>query len=107
MSAAVVEPSARVLIAAERRPVRARLRHALEGDAACSEAETADAAVAAAVRERPDVCFIGLKGGSRMRAVTEILAQVPSAQVIVLTNRPDEDEFMAAMRGGAAGYLPQ
>jgi len=107
MSAAVVEPPARVLIAAERRPVRARLRLALEGDARCSEAETADAAVAAAVRERPDVCLIGLKGGSRLRAVAEIVSQAPSVQVIVLTNRPDEEEFMAAIRNGAAGYLPQ
>jgi DNA-binding NarL/FixJ family response regulator len=63
--------------------------------------------VEAAVQDRPDVCLLGLKGGSRIRAVTEIVARAPSVHVIVLTNRPDEDEFMAAMRGGAAGYLPQ
>jgi DNA-binding NarL/FixJ family response regulator len=107
MSAAVAEPSARVLIAAERRPVRARLRLALEGDARCSEADNVDAAVAAAVRERPDVCLLGLKGRGRIRAAAEIAARVPSVSVIVLTSRPDEEEFMAAMRGGAAGYLPQ
>jgi len=108
MAAAVVEPPARVLIAAERRPTRARLRLALERDALCSEAENADAAVAAAVRERPDVCLLGLKAGAnRLRAAAEIVSRVPSVQVIVLSNRPDEDEFMAAMRGGAAGYLPQ
>jgi DNA-binding NarL/FixJ family response regulator len=39
--------------------------------------------------------------------VTEIASRAPSVQVIVLTNRPDEEEFMAAMRGGAAGYLSQ
>ena len=65
MSAAVVEPPARVLIAAERRPTRARLRLALEADARCSEAENADAAVAAAVRERPDVCLLSLKAGQQ------------------------------------------
>jgi DNA-binding NarL/FixJ family response regulator len=108
VSAAVVESPARVLIAAERRPTRARLRLALEAGARCSEAENADAAVAAAVRERPDVCLLGLKAGAnRLRATTEIVSRVPSVAVIVLTNRPDEDEFMAAMRGGAAGYLPQ
>jgi DNA-binding NarL/FixJ family response regulator len=97
-----------VLIAAERRPTRARFRLALEGDASCSEAESADAAVEAAVRDCPDVCLLGLKSGqNRIRAAAEIAARVPSVQVIVLTNRPDEDEFMAAMRGGAAGYLPQ
>ncbi len=108
MSAAVVEPSTRVLIAAERRPTRARLRLALEADARCSEADNADAAVAAAIRERPDVCLLGLKAGAnRLRATTEIVSRAPSVAVIVLTNRPDEDEFMATMRGGAAGYLPQ
>jgi DNA-binding NarL/FixJ family response regulator len=108
MSAAVLEPSARVLIAAERRPMRARLRLALEGDASCSEAENADAAVEAAVRDRPDVCLMSLKAGAnRMRATAEIVSQAPGVAVIVLTNRPDEDEFMAAMRGGASGYLPQ
>ena len=107
MSAAVAEPPTRVLIASERRPTRARLRLALEGDARCSEAETADAAVAAAIRERPDVCLISLKSHSRIRAAAEIAARVPSVHVIVLTNRPDEEEFMAAMRGGATGYLPQ
>ena len=48
MSAALAEVPATVLIVAERRPIRARLRHALEADACCSEAENADAAVAAA-----------------------------------------------------------
>jgi DNA-binding NarL/FixJ family response regulator len=108
MSAAIVDTQTRVLIAAERRPTRARLRLALEGDASCSEAETADAAVAAAVRDRPDVCLISLKGGAnRLRAAAEIVSRVPSSAVIVLSNRPDEDEFMAVMRGGASGYLPQ
>jgi len=105
--AAVADVPARVLIAAERRPVRARLRLALEGDASCTEAESADAAVAAAVEDHPDVCLLGLKGKSRIRAVTEIATRAPTVQVIVLTNRPDEEEFMAAMRGGASGYLPQ
>jgi DNA-binding NarL/FixJ family response regulator len=108
MSAAPAEVPATVLIAAERRPTRARLRQALEADARCSEAENADAAVAAAVRECPDVCLLGLKAGpNRIRATAEIVSHVPSVQVIVLSNRLDEDEFMAAMRGGAAGYLPQ
>lgn len=108
MGVAVVESPARVLIAAERRPTRARLRLALEREASCSEVETADAAVEAAVRDRPDVCLIGLKAGpNRLRATAEIVSRVPSVQVIVISNRPDEDEFMAAMRGGAAGYLPQ
>src|SRR5437763_11744360 len=51
---------------------------------------------------------MGLKAGAnRLRAASEIVARVPSVAVIVLATRPDEDEFMAARRGGAAGYLPQ
>jgi DNA-binding NarL/FixJ family response regulator len=108
MSAAVAETQARVLIAAERRPTRARLRLALEPGTHCTEADTADAAVAAAVRDRPDVCLLSLKAGSsRLRATREIVSRAPSVMVIVLANRPDEDEFMAAMRGGAVGYVPQ
>jgi DNA-binding NarL/FixJ family response regulator len=108
MGAAVVESPTRVLIAAERRPTRARLRLALEAEVRCSEAENADAAVAAAVRERPDVCLLSLKAGSnRLRATAEIVSRAPSVAVIVLTNALDEDEFMAAMRGGASGYLSQ
>jgi DNA-binding NarL/FixJ family response regulator len=108
MSAAPVAPPTRVLIAAERRPTRARLRLALERDARCTEAENADEAVEAAVRDRPDVCLLSLKAGAnRLRATTEIASRAPSVAVIVLSNRPDEDEFMAAMRGGAVGYLPQ
>ena len=108
MSAATVDSPTRVLIAAERRPTRARLRLALEAEVRCSEAENADAAVAAAVRERPDVCLLGLKAGpNRIRATAEIVSRAPSVHVIVLTNRLDEDEFMVAMRGGAVGYLPQ
>ena len=108
MSAALAEVPARVLIAAERRPTRARLRQALEADASCSEAENADAAVEAAVRDVPDVCLLSLKAGpNRIRATAEIVSHAPSVHVIVLSNRLDEDEFMAAMRGGAAGYLRQ
>jgi DNA-binding NarL/FixJ family response regulator len=39
--------------------------------------------------------------------VSEIMAQVPSAHVILLTTRLDEEEFLAAVRAGACGYLTQ
>ena len=108
MSAAAVEPRPRVLIAAERRPTRARLRLALERDARCMRRKTpmrrsrrlfatVPMSVCSASRRARIAC------GPRRRS----LARAPSVAVIVLTNRPDEDEFMAAMRGGAAGYLPQ
>ena len=97
-----------VLIAAERLPTRVGLRLALEPEARCTEAVDADSAVDAAVRERPDVCLLGLDSdGDGLRVAGEIASRVPSAAVILLTSRPDEDEFMAAVRVGASGYLPQ
>ena len=99
---------AHVLIAAERLPTRVGLRLALEPEARCTEAADAQSAVDAAVRERPDVCLLGLDpSGQGMRVVNEISTRVPSACVILLTNELDEEEFMAAVRAGASGYLTQ
>jgi DNA-binding NarL/FixJ family response regulator len=97
-----------VLIAAERLPTRVGLRLALEPEARCTEAADAQSAVNAAVRDRPDVCLLGLDpDGQGIRVVSEIVSKVPSAAVILLTNRLDEEEFMAAVRAGASGYLTQ
>jgi DNA-binding NarL/FixJ family response regulator len=97
-----------VLIAAERLPTRVGLRLALEPEARCTEAADAQSAVTAAVRDRPDVCLLGLDlDGQRLRVVNEIVSKVPSAAVILLTNQLDEEEFMAAVRAGASGYLTQ
>ena len=97
-----------VLIAAERLPTRVGLRLALEPEARCTEASDAQSAVNAAVRDRPDVCLLGLDpAGQSLRVVSEIVSKVPSASVILLTNRLDEEEFMAAVRAGASGYLTQ
>ena len=97
-----------VLIAAERLPTRVGLRLALEPEARCTEAADAQSAVNAAVRDRPDVCLLGLDpAGQGLRVVNEIVSKVPSAAVILLTNRLDEEEFMAAVRAGASGYLTQ
>jgi DNA-binding NarL/FixJ family response regulator len=97
-----------VLIAAERLPTRVGLRLALEPEARCTEAADAESAVNAAVRDRPDVCLLGLDpSGASLQVVNEIATRVPSAQVILLTNRLDEEEFMAAVRAGASGYLTQ
>lgn len=99
---------AHVLIAAERLPTRVGLRLALESEARCTEVSDAQSAVDTAVRERPDVCLLGLDTSAQgLRVATEIAARVPSAAVILLTNRPDEEEFMAAVRAGASGYLTQ
>ena len=97
-----------VLIAAERLPTRVGLRLALEPEARCTEAADAQSAVNAAVRDRPDVCLLGLDPADQgLSVVSEIVSKVPSAAVILLTNQLDEEEFMAAVRAGASGYLTQ
>ena len=108
MSTTASEGRTHVLIAAERLPTRVGLRLALEPEARCTEAADAESAVDAAVRDRPDVCLLGLDpSGQGLRVVNEIATRVPSAVVILLTNEPDEEEFMAAVRAGASGYLTQ
>jgi len=97
-----------VLIAAEPLPMRVGLRLALEPETRCTEAADAASAVDAAVRDHPDVCLLGLDpSGQALRVVNEIVLRVPSAAVILLTRKLDEEEFMAAVRAGASGYLTQ
>jgi len=106
MSTTAATRRTHVLIAAERLPTRVGLRLALEPEARCTEAADAQSAVDAAVRDRPDVCLLGLDAsGQGLRVANEIVQRVPSAAVILLTSRLDEEEFMAAVRAGATGYL--
>jgi DNA-binding NarL/FixJ family response regulator len=108
VSTTAPERRAHVLIASERLPTRVGLRLALEPEARCTEAADAESALDAAVSDRPDVCLLGLDpSGQSLQVVKEIVSKVPSAAVILLTNKLDEEEFMAAMRAGASGYLTQ
>ena len=103
-----VEPRARVLIATDHVATRTGVRLALAGAADCSEAGDTDSAVAAALREQPDVCVVDFDPpGRAIRAAAEIVSKVPRASVVVMTRRIDEEEFIAAVRAGAIGYLPE
>ena len=83
----------RILIAADHVPTRVGLRLALEHDAVCTEAADSESAVAAAVRDRPDVCLLDFDAPGRgLRAVTEIVARVPGVLCIVLTSRVEEEQ---------------
>ena len=98
----------RVLVAGDNEALRTGLRLALAGDAACSEAELGEPAAAAAERERPQVCFVDCDGDGRgLRTVHEVVVRSPATAVVVLSSRLGEDEFLAAMRAGASGYLPR
>jgi DNA-binding NarL/FixJ family response regulator len=97
-----------VLIVADHLATRVGMRLALSEDADCTEAENVEQAVAAAIRDQPDVCVIDLDPAARgIRTAARITEKVPSVSVIVLTRRVDADEFLAAMRAGAVGYLPE
>jgi two-component system nitrate/nitrite response regulator NarL len=108
LAAPVGAAKARVLIAADHLATRTGFRLALADSADCSEAVDAETAVAAAVRDQPDVCVVDFDPpGRAIRAVSEITSKVPGASVVVMTRRIDEEEFIAAVRAGAIGYLPE
>jgi DNA-binding NarL/FixJ family response regulator len=98
----------RVLLADHDASSRAGVRLSLaeQGFAICGEADTADAAVVAARRDRPDVCLIeaDLPGGG-IEALQTVLAEVPDTVVVMLSASVDDERLLAAVRAGARGYL--
>jgi DNA-binding NarL/FixJ family response regulator len=104
-----VKKATRVLVADGQLPTRTGIRLLLErsGFEVCAEAADADAAVAAALRERPELCLVGadLPGGG-FRATARITSQVAVTDVIVLAGSADENGVADALRAGASGYLP-
>jgi len=102
------EPAVRVLIAASRLPTRVGLRLALGPELVCGEAADGESAVAAALREQPDVCLLALESqAENLWAIGEIVAGSPETEVVMLAGELDDDEFLAVMRAGASGYLSQ
>lgn len=99
----------RVLIADDHAPTRDDIRRVLADDdrfGACLMAADAAAAVAAAVRERPDVCLLDIHmPGSGVAAAWEITARLPEAKIVMLTVSGSDEDLFAALRAGAHGYL--
>ena len=98
----------RVLLADEQPAVRGSLRRVLEsaGFTVCAEASDADDALAAARRERPDVCITELRmKGSPHRAIAQINDELPGTEIIVLTVSRVVEDLVEAVRAGASGYL--
>jgi two-component system, NarL family, nitrate/nitrite response regulator NarL len=98
----------RVLVADDHPPTRRGVRQTLEqqGFLVCAEAASAEGAVEAALRERPDVCLldVGMPGGG-IRAAGEIAARLPATTIVMLTISDEEDDLLDALRAGASGYL--
>jgi DNA-binding NarL/FixJ family response regulator len=98
----------RVLIADKQPTIRAGVRRLLEQDGfeVCGEASDAEAAVEGALRERPDICLIGVvMPGSGIRATRRIATELPETAVVILTGSERHDHLVGAIRAGAVGYL--
>ncbi len=98
----------RIVIADDHIPTRAGVRLALEryGFVICAEEGSGPAAVAAAVRERPDVCLLDVHmPGGGIAAAAEIAERVPDAAVVMLTVSRDDADLFEALKAGARGYL--
>ena len=98
----------RVLVAVRDDPVRAGVQLALErgGFVVCAAEATGPGAVAAAVRERPDICLIDVQiRGGGISATAEIASRLPSTAVVMLTASRAPADVLEALGAGARGYL--
>lgn len=101
-------PEVTVLLADDHAAVRAGIRLALAGEGFKVVAEASDGpgAVAAALRERPDIALLDVNmPGGGIKAAEEIVQLLPETTVVMLTVSRDDDDLFAALRAGASGYL--
>jgi DNA-binding NarL/FixJ family response regulator len=98
----------RVLLADDHPAIARALKDTLEeaGFEICAEASTGPDAVAAALRERPDLCLLDVDmPGGGIAAAKQIAASVPQTAVVMLTVSSEPDNLVEALRAGAVGYL--
>jgi DNA-binding NarL/FixJ family response regulator len=99
-----------ILIVDDHPVVRAGLVGILAGEPdlrVVGEASSAAEAVTAARTLRPDVVLMDLRmpGGDGVIATAGVLAEHPSARVVVLTTYETDADILRAVEAGAAGYL--
>jgi len=101
--------SIRVLVADDHPLTRLGIRHALDdGFDVCAEAGDAETAVAAALREEPDICLLDVAmPGNGIAAAARIAAQVSRPAIVMISAACDDETLFAALRAGAVGYLPK
>jgi DNA-binding NarL/FixJ family response regulator len=102
-------PAIRVLVADDHPLTRLGIRVALgDGFQVCAEAEDAEGALAAALREVPDICLLDVgMPGNGVQAAARIVAELPGVAVVMITAARDDETLFAALRAGALGYLPK
>ncbi len=99
-----------VVIADDHPVIRLGVRMALtRGDfEVLAEAGTAEEAVTAVLRERPDVCLLDLyMPGGGIEAASAITDAASCTAVVMLTVSNRTEDVLAALRAGAVGYLPK
>ncbi|MGY1735973.1 response regulator [Geodermatophilus sp. SYSU D00684] len=99
----------RAVVADDHPVFRQGLRVLLEdlGVDVVAEAPDGTEAVAAALRERPDVVLMDVQmpGLSGIEATRRLVEQWPEARVLVLTMVADDEAVFAAVQAGALGYV--
>jgi DNA-binding NarL/FixJ family response regulator len=98
----------RVLVVDDDGASRAGVGLALAGHGfeVCAEADSAEAAVQAARRERPDLCLVETDlPGDGIATAELLLAELPDTSVVMLSATVDEPRLFAALRAGTRGYL--
>ena len=72
----------------------------------CAAEASADRAVAAALRERPDVCLLDVRmPGGGIAAAARIAERLPETPIVMLTVSREDADLFDALRAGACGYL--
>ena len=96
-----------VVIADGHPPTRMGVRLALEDDGfIVTEEETGPGALAAALREVPDVCLLDVDmPGGGIEAAAAIRSRLPQTQVVMLSAAAGDADLFAALEAGACGYL--
>jgi DNA-binding NarL/FixJ family response regulator len=100
----------RVLLADDHAVVRQGLRALLEAEddfVVIAEAENGRQAVAQTKKHLPDVVVmdVAMPGLNGLEATRQIVRNVPSAKVLVLTSYGDDDYVAQLLEAGAIGYL--
>ncbi len=100
----------RVLVVDDHPVVREGLVAILEDDPdlqLAGSAGSAEEALAAAARARPDVILLDLElpGLGGVEAIPQLAAAAPASRILVLTAYDTEERVLGAIRAGARGYL--
>jgi len=100
----------RILLVDDHEVVRLGIKALLQQHAhlqVIAEAASGDEAVRLALIQQPDVVVMDIRmpGMSGVDACRQIVDQLPSTRVIILTTFAEDDLLFAAIRAGACGYV--